>query len=276
VSAAPPRPFRRGAAGWPERLEALSDPPATLFLRGDAGLLQARAVAIVGTRECSPEGWDWTHRAAGRLAEAGLVVVSGLARGIDAAAHRGALDAAGETVAVLGCGPDVAYPEENAELLERVAANGLVLSELPPGTEPRPWHFPRRNRLLAALSVAVVVVEARLRSGALVTARLALDLGREVFVVPGWPTSALSAGPLALLRDGARAIRGAEDLLEDLGGIAGEPPPDPEHADALAAVREGAAGPEELARALSIDAAQARERWAALEMLGRVPPARRP
>jgi DNA processing protein len=168
----------------------------------------------------------------------------------------------------LGCGVDVAYPEENAALLERVAEAGAVVSELPPGTAPRPWHFPRRNRLLAALSEAVVVVEARLRSGALVTARLALDLGKEVFVVPGWPASPLSSGPLALLRDGARAIRSADDLLEDLGGIAASPSSLPAHGDALDALRAGVGSAEGLARALGIGPEEARERWAALELLG--------
>jgi DNA processing protein len=260
----------RGGPHWPARLEALNDVPASLFVRGDARLLTARAVAIVGTRECSGDGWDWTHRAAGRLAEQGWIVVSGLARGIDAAAHRGALDAGGETVAVLGCGVDVVYPEENAALHERIAVGGALVSEFPPGTEPRPWNFPKRNRLIAALAEAVVVVESRLRSGALVTARLALELGKEIFVVPGWPGTALSEGPLALLRDGARAVRSAEDLLEDLAGI-GTLPLNAEEATGLHAVRDGASSPEELASALGLDLAEARERWAALELLGQVP-----
>ena len=256
--------------GWPRHLGALRDPPAELWVRGDAALPDSRAIAIVGTRECSPEGRDWTHRAAARLAEDGLVVVSGLARGIDAAAHRGALEAGGDTVAVLGCGVDIAYPPENADLQERIAARGTLVSEHPPGTCPRPWSFPRRNRIIAALADAIVVVEARVRSGALITARLGLEMGREVFVVPGFPDSPLSAGPLALLRDGARAVRSAEDVLEDLGGISGEPLPAPEHVAALNAVQEGAAGPADLARALALDPEEARERWATLELLGRV------
>lgn len=264
------RKMEPGERDWPAAFEILPDPPAAIFLRGDPALLARRAVAIVGTRECTSEGWDWTHAAAGRLADEGLVVVSGLARGIDAAAHRGALEASGDTVAVLGCGPDVAYPEENAELLHRVAAAGAVVSEYAPGTAPRPWNFPRRNRLLAALSEAVVVVEARLRSGALVTARLALDLGKEVFVVPGWPTSPHSAGPLSLLRDGARAIRSATDLLEDLGGISSAPRAPRGSGEVLDAIRGGATSPDELARALAIDPKEARERWAALELLGAV------
>lgn len=264
------RLLMRGAPHWPDRLNALSDAPASLFVRGDERLLGARAVALVGTRECSGEGWDWTHRAAGRLAEEGWAVVSGLARGIDAAAHLGTLEAGGETVAVLGCGTDVAYPEENAALHERIAAEGVMISEWPPGTQPRPWNFPRRNRLIAALAEAVVVVEARVRSGALVTARLALDLGKDIFVVPGWPGSALSEGPLALLRDGARAIRSADDLLEDLAGF-GTPRTVPEPGGALSALRGGASNPQELAVALGVSLAEAKERWAALELMGQVP-----
>ena len=276
MSAAGVRTIQRGEPGWPSAFETLPDPPRAIFVRGDPALLEARGVAIVGTRECSSEGWEWTHTAAGRLAEEGLVVVSGMARGIDAAAHRGSLDASGDTIAVLGCGVDVAYPEENAELMDRVAVSGAVVSEHPPGTQPRPWNFPRRNRLLAALSEAIIVVEARLRSGALVTARLALDLGKEVFVVPGWPASPLSAGPLALLRDGARAVRSAEDVLEDLGGFFATPRPIRESGQALDAIREGAASPEDLARALALDAGEAREKWAALELLGVVGRAGRP
>ncbi len=266
----PPVRLLRQDAHWPRALEARADAPSTLFVRGDERLLSARSVAIVGTRECSGDGWDWTHRAAGRLAEQGWVVLSGLARGIDAAAHLGAMDAGGETVAVLGCGVDVAYPAENAALLERVAAEGAVISELPLGAEPRPWNFPRRNRLIAALAQAVVVVEARVRSGALVTARLALELGKEIFVVPGWPGSPLSDGPLALLRDGARAIRSAEDLMEDLAGL-GTSAPGAEHAESLGAVRGGASTPAELAAQLGITAEEAREQWAALELQGHVP-----
>lgn len=269
------RVLRRGAEAWPARLDALSDAPDPLYARGDLRLLQGRAVALVGTRECSPEGAEWVYGVAGRLAQEGFVVVSGLARGIDAAAHRGALDAGGDTVAVLGVGVDVSYPPQNAELQERVAAEGLLLSELPEGTGPAPWNFPRRNRILAALAEAVVVVESRQRSGALITARHALDLGRDVYVVPGWPSSPLSAGPLALLRDGARPVRHAEDLLEDLGGISGGPPVPDLPAETARALESGAEDPESLALALGIPLAEAREQWAALELLGLVPAGKR-
>lgn len=265
------RALRRGTEAYPPVLEILPDAPPVLYVRGDAGLLGQRAVALVGTRVSSVEGEEWTYGAAARLAEEGFVIVSGLARGIDAAAHRGALDAGGDTVAVLGCGLDVPYPPEHAALQERIAAEGALVSEHADGVQPRPWHFPQRNRILAALAEAVVVVESRARSGALVTARHALDLGREVFVVPGWPASPLSAGPLALLRDGARPVRHAADLIEDLGGIGGAPRAAPEHEEALAALQDGAASAEDLARRLGIPPAEARERWAALELLGRLP-----
>ncbi|MCA9750675.1 MAG: DNA-processing protein DprA [Gemmatimonadetes bacterium] len=213
----------RGDPEWPEGLAGLTDPPEVLFVRGDPRLLREPSVAIVGTRECTPEGADLARRLGARLAEAGRCVVSGLARGIDTAAHVGALEGDGDTIAVLGAGVDVPTPPRNAALHEEIANRGALVSEFAPGTEPRPRHFPRRNRILAALAQAIVVIEARHRSGALVTARHGLDQGKEIFVVPGWPGSPLAAGPLALLRDGARPIRGADDLLEDLRGLGASP-----------------------------------------------------
>jgi len=258
----------RGEPAWPGRLECLTDPPEVIFVRGQLGLAEDPAVAIVGTRECTQEGAELSHRLAERLAEAGISVVSGLARGIDTAAHRGALAAGGDTLAVLGCGADVVYPSENRDLQERLAREGALVSEFAPGSAPRPQHFPRRNRILAALASAVVVLEARLRSGALVTARHALDQGKEIFVVPGWPGSPLAAGPLALLRDGARPVRHADDLLEDLGGISGGPPPVPGEAEARRAAAAGARTPAALASALGIGETEARDRLALLELLG--------
>ncbi len=263
--------FREGPE-WPEGLECLTDVPEVIFVRGRLGVLRERGVAIVGTRECSTAGADLTHDLARRLAEEGWVIVSGLARGIDAHAHRAALAGGGDTIAVLGCGPDVHYPGENRELQETIARDGLLVSEFAPGAQPVPGHFPRRNRILAALAHAVVVVESRARSGALVTARHALDQGKEIFVVPGWPTSPVSSGPLALLRDGARPIRGAEDLLEDLGGIAGGPAADPEEVRALGAVRDGAETPVQLATSLGVSVEEARDRLARLELLGLLAP----
>ena len=151
------------------------------------------------------------------LASAGLVVVSGLARGVDGEAHRGALEGGGRTVAVLGCGIDRDYPRSHAELARRIVASGAVVSEYPPGVEPAPWRFPARNRIIAALSLATVVVEARERSGALITADFALELGRDVFAVPGEITSGLSAGTNDLLRQGAAPLTAVRDVLEALG-----------------------------------------------------------
>jgi DNA processing protein len=209
----------RGSFEWPQSLECLDDVPEILFVRGKLSILRESAVGIVGSRESSAAGEELASRMAARLAEEGWVTVSGLARGIDAAAHRGALEGGGETIAVLGCGADVPYPEENRDLHAAIAKDGLLVSEFAPGMPPVSGNFPRRNRILSALSEAIVLVECRKRSGALITCRHALDQGREVFIVPGWPTSPLSAGPLQFLREGARAIRDADDLLEDLRGI---------------------------------------------------------
>jgi DNA processing protein len=258
----------RGEPDWPDAVECLTDPPEVLFLRGRAELLGERAVGIVGSRECSREGAERTRRIAGALAEEGWLVVSGMARGVDAAAHEGALAAGGDTAAVLGTGPETAYPPENAALQRRLAADGLLVSEFAPGTPPVSGHFPRRNRILAALSAAVLVVECRVRSGALVTAKHALEQGKEIFVTPGRPEDPLAGGPLQLLRQGARPVRHAADLLDDLGGIPGGPATSPDDARTLDALREGARTENELARALGVTAGDARERLARLELLG--------
>jgi DNA processing protein len=199
----------------PPLLRAVHDPPVGLFVRGGAPLeLLARpAVAIVGARACSGYGAAVARSLGRELAAAGLVVVSGLARGVDGEAHRGALDAGGSTVAVLGCGVDRDYPAAHAELARRIAGTGLVVSEYAPGVEPAPWRFPARNRIVAGLCAATVVVEARERSGALITADLALEEGREVFAVPGEITSALSAGANGLLKLGAAPLTCAADVL---------------------------------------------------------------
>ena len=212
----------RSAAGFPPLLRAIHDPPPGLFLRGeaDAELLLRPAVAIVGARACSAYGRQVARSLGRDLAAAGLVVVSGLARGVDAEAHRGALEAAGSTVAVLGCGIDRDYPAAHRDLARQVAATGLLVSEYPPGVEPAPWRFPARNRIVAGLCAATVVVEARERSGALITADFALEEGREVLAVPGEITSALSAGSNALLRLGATPLTCAQDVLEAYGLVA--------------------------------------------------------
>jgi DNA processing protein len=211
-----PQRIRLRDPTFPALLAAIHDPPAALWLRGNgnADLLGRPAVAVVGARSCSSYGRSVARSLARELAAGGLVVVSGMARGIDGEAHRGALEASGQTVAVLGSGIDRDYPAAHAELARRICELGLVVSEYEPGVEPAPWRFPARNRIIAGLCKATVVVEARERSGALITADFALEEGREVLAVPGEITSALSAGTNALLRLGATPVTGPEDVLE--------------------------------------------------------------
>ena len=213
-------------AGYPEPLRRSPDPPLVLYVRGDLEAACALPlVAIVGSRAASPRGKRLAFALGRDLARAGLGVVSGLARGIDSAAHEGALAGGGRTIAVQGRGLDGVYPAENAALAERlVATGGALVSEFALGVGPRPGHFPRRNRILAGLSRAVVVVEAAEKSGALVTARLALDAGREVLAVPGHPMDAWAAGTNALIKDGAGLVRDAADVLAEVG-LARQPVP---------------------------------------------------
>lgn len=208
-----------GDAAYPSSLLALADPPSAVWALGDVGLLERDApnVAIVGTRAATPYGLRIAARLASALAAERVTVVSGMAIGIDAAAHVAALDAAGPTIAVLGSGVDVAYPRAHRALHRRIVQHGLVISEMPPGAAPTAGAFPRRNRIVAALARATLVVEAGLRSGALITASLALELGREVGAVPGPVDVAQSAGTNALLRDGAAMIAEPRDLLELIG-----------------------------------------------------------
>jgi DNA processing protein len=206
---------------WNGRLDGIPDTPnELLYARGEhvAHALAAPTVAIVGARACSTYGAQVARTLARELATAGVTVVSGLARGVDGEAHRGALDATGRTVAVLGCGIDRDYPAAHAELARRIAETGGIVSEYEPGVEPAPWRFPARNRIIAALADAVVIVEARSRSGALITVDLAMEIGRPIYAVPGEITSALSEGTNDLLRHGwATAITSALDVLEALG-----------------------------------------------------------
>jgi DNA processing protein len=227
----------RGQPGWPDRLEHLDDPPATLWLRGALPPPETPCVAVVGARRATPGGLLTARDIALGLAAAGITVLSGMARGIDAAAHHGALRGAGRTVAVLGCGIDICYPAEHLALRDRIAARGCVLSE-DGGTEPPlGWRFPRRNRLIAALAEAVVVVEATAKSGALSTARWAADLGREVLAVPGSIRGPSSVGPNLLIRDGVRPFLCIGDLFEAapqlrralVASPEGEPPAEPDH-----------------------------------------------
>jgi DNA processing protein len=214
--------------GYDERLNDLRDPPACLFVSGPALRDGPERVAIVGARRCSHLGRDVARDLGRALVASGLSVVSGAAQGIDAAAHRGALDAGGRTVAVLGSGIDVRYPASSRGLLEEIAEHGTIVSEYPPGMPAGPQHFPARNRIVVALARALVVVEGAAKSGSRISVDHALELGREVFAVPGPVTSPLAETPLEMIRDGATMIRGAADLLEDLGvgELPAVPPPD--------------------------------------------------
>jgi DNA processing protein len=206
-----------GSSEYPALLAEISDPPACIWTRGDRAIFARTAVAVIGARLASQEGLAAAREIACDLARAGVVVVSGLARGIDTAAHEGALDGGGPTIAVLGTGIDIAYPPENAQLIQRIAACGLIATEFPPGTPPLDWHFPKRNRIISGLCRAVVVVEAREKSGSLITARLATDQGRDVMAVPGGIVGGRNRGANALLRDGAKLVESAVDILQELG-----------------------------------------------------------
>jgi DNA processing protein len=263
----------RSAPDFPPRLRAIHDPPPVLFLRGGAGvaLLREAAVAVVGARSCSPYGAQVARMLGRELAAAGLVVVSGLARGVDGEAHRGALEAGGRTVAVLGSGVDRDYPAAHAPLAARIRERGLIVSEYAPGVEPAPWRFPARNRIIAGLAGATVVVEARERSGALITADLALEEGREVFAVPGEITSGLSAGTNDLLRLGAAPLTSSKDVLDlfDLALPAGrEPEIGVEATTVLARLRDGPVGADELVRSTGLDAAAIAVALTELELAG--------
>jgi DNA processing protein len=265
----------RSEARFPQLLRELYDPPAGLFLRGSAEprLLSDPSVAVVGARSCSSYGAQVARLLGRELAAAGLVVVSGLARGVDGEAHRGALEVGGATIAVLGCGIDRDYPAAHAHLARGICESGLVVSEYAPGVEPAPWRFPARNRIIAGLAAATVIVEARERSGALITADFALESGREVFAVPGEITSSLSTGTNALLRLGASPLTRAADVLEPLGleHAPSERPELGEHAaTVLAALAEEPAGADQLGRVTGLDAAALATALAELELAGAV------
>ena len=202
---------------YPTMLAAIQDPPPVLWIRGRVEALHAPAVAIVGSRAGSAYARDVGRELGSALAARAVTVVSGLARGVDASAHQGALAAEGRTVAVLGSSVDIVYPPEHIGLATDVVRRGAVVSELPPGTMPRPSHFPLRNRLISGLSRAVVVVEATERSGSLITARLALEQGREVMAVPGNVLSGRNRGAHALIKDGAKLVEDVDDILEEIG-----------------------------------------------------------
>jgi DNA processing protein len=271
---------------YPAALAEDRQAPATLFGRGDPALMGRlagldEALTVVGSRRPSIYGRQLAETLARELAAAGLVVVSGMALGIDSRAHSGTLTAGGVTVAVLGSGPDVPYPVRLRRLYETIVERGLVLSELPPGTQARRWTFPARNRIMAALSAMTVVVEARERSGSQITAAMASDLGREVGAVPGRVGNATAAGTNALLRDGAQVIRGAQDVLDSLldtgfprrrlpSSPGGGSPLDPGLAAVLELVEGGAHGPDALATQGGLDPGDAAASLARLELLGYV------
>jgi DNA processing protein len=209
-------PVAWGDARYPPLVAQIFDPPLVLWVRGSVDALSATLVAIVGSRAASPYGEETAARLAGELASCGLAIASGLARGIDASAHRGALAAGGLTVGVLGCGADVVYPPEHAALAGDVVRHGAIVSEYPPGTPPLPGHFPRRNRIISALSRGVLVVEARRKSGALITANCALEQGRDVMAVPGSVQSERHRGSHMLLKGGAALVENAADVLQAL------------------------------------------------------------
>jgi DNA processing protein len=265
----------RSNPAFPPLLRSIHDPPPGLFLRGGgpADLLSRPAVAIVGARSCSSYGAQVARMLGRELAGAGLVVVSGLARGIDGEAHHGALEPGGTTVGVLGCGIDRNYPAAHAGLAARIAGRGLVVSEYAPGVEPAPWRFPARNRIIAGLAAAVVVVEARERSGALITADLALEEGREVLTVPGEITAGLSEGTNALLRLGATPVTSTADVLESFG-LALVPAGDVELSQGagrvLERVRDSASSADELVRAVGLEAGEVSAALVELELAGLV------
>jgi DNA processing protein len=201
---------------YPANLREIYDPPVMLFARGRVELLQATLFGVVGTRRPTPYGLAATERLAGDLARAGLVIVSGMARGIDTTAHKAALAAGGDTVAVLGCGVDVVYPAENRKLAEELAKKGLMLSEFGMGSTAFPQNFPIRNRIISGIGVGLLVVEGAQYSGSAITARLAIDQGREVFAVPGNVTSKMSWGPNLLIKQGAKLVQDWNDVVVDL------------------------------------------------------------
>lgn len=260
-----------GDADYPRPLLQTADPPLLLYLSGRRGLLGRRCLAIVGSRGPTAQGRDNARQLGHSLGQAGLTIVSSLALGIDGAAHKGALETAGGTLAVLGCGLDRIYPSSHRQLGARIAVRGLLVSEHPLGTPPLPQSFPQRNRIIAGLAEGCLVVEAAPKSGSLITARLAAEAGREVFAVPGSLHAPQSRGCHALLRDGAKPVEGAADVLEELRPPAAAQAPAPAAPD-LAHDPDGAADePKRLLGTMgfepvSLDALQARGGWSAAQL----------
>jgi DNA processing protein len=206
---------------YPERLKQIHDPPPLLFLKGKLRPEDHQSIAVVGSRHCSEYGRAIAHQISQQLALRGFTIISGLARGIDASAHEGALKAGGRTLGILGCGVDVRYPPEHDRLKEAISKQGAIISEFSMGTAPEPKNFPKRNRVIGGMSLGVIVVEAAQKSGALVTAACALEQGREVFAVPGPIGSKTSVGTHRLIKQGAKLVESVEDVLEELKGSIG-------------------------------------------------------
>jgi len=208
-----------GDAAYPGRLLEIPDPPSLLYIRGNPDVLSQPSLAIVGSRNATAQGARNAERFARTFSDAGMTIVSGLALGIDGAAHRGALEGRGSTAAVLGTGVDIVYPARHVDLAEAIAARGALVSEFPLAAQPAAGHFPRRNRLISGLTLGCLVVEAALESGSLITARAALEQGREVFAIPGSIHSPLSKGCHALIKAGAKLVESAEDVLSELSAL---------------------------------------------------------
>lgn len=259
---------------YPAQLRELPDAPAWLYLKGDPDWLTRPMIAIVGSRNATAQGLRDARAFAQSLSEAGFTVVSGLALGIDAAAHEGGLAGLASSVAVVGTGLDRVYPARNRELAHRLVEGGAIVSEFPVGTPPRPGHFPRRNRLISGLSMGVLVIEAALQSGSLITARLAAEQGREVFAMPGSIHSALSKGCHRLIKQGAKLVESAADILEELGQGLSAPPPQTPPAEAADAVLEALSGGplslDQLADRLGLTVETLSVRLLAAEMAGQI------
>jgi len=206
---------------YPELLKQITDPPSILFVQGDVSLLSQWQMAIVGSRNPSASGRDMSYDFSRYLAQGGITITSGLAMGIDAAAHQGALAAKGKTIAVVGTGLDRVYPAMHRDLAHNIASHGAIVSEFSLGTPPRAENFPRRNRIISGLSLGTLIVEAAIRSGSLITARMALEQGREVFAIPGSIHNPLARGCHQLIREGAKLVETANDIIEELGALAG-------------------------------------------------------
>jgi DNA processing protein len=265
-------------AGYPQQLLEIPDPPTLLYVRGNPVLLQQRGLGIVGSRNATPQGAKIAENFAYTLAEHGLCIVSGLALGIDAAAHRGALSAKGATVAIIGTGADRLYPARNKELAIAIAEHGAIVSEFPLGTQAIAGNFPRRNRIISGLSCGVLVVEAATESGSLITARTAAEQGREVFAIPGSIHSPVARGCHQLIKQGAKLVETAQDILEEIGQQAFTPQPAYEEqvclldSDLLALLGHAPCSLDELVERSGLGAEQLLGELLTLELQGLVAP----